>query len=205
MIAYRIITSENPDLEIGATVLNKEEAQRYIFNDLLKNHSELKHLDITFKTRELKANERAEVVEKFKRADGQYIYHGDFMSREYIEKEVDKNYQVLTAEVLTSSEDMDISVELERGLARNIFKELTTFAENYRKEVLTLEILPELSTVAVRDQDLAAFTDAVEDFRDTLDAYLHGPGCEGWTKGSDCRTCSNKECLCNRTHNHMRF
>lgn len=84
-----------------------------------------------------------------------------------------------------------------------LLDEYIKFIENYRKNILSLTVAPEISAVKARDLDLQLFNDFAGDFMDTLCAYFDGPPCEGWTKGSDCRECPMTDCYGNRIHSKL--
>lgn len=81
-----------------------------------------------------------------------------------------------------------------------ILKKFNAFVDAYRKELFSLTITPELGAVSARDLDLSIFNKLAGDFNDLLGALYDGPPCEGWTEGSDCRTCCMTECCSNRVH-----
>lgn len=53
--------------------------------------------NVEFELQPLNPFMASDLVERFKRADGQYTYRGDFMSREYIEEQVKQSYGILVA------------------------------------------------------------------------------------------------------------
>lgn len=52
-----------------------------------------------FKEEELSQEQVLSITKNFKRADGQYIFKGNFMCREYIEEQVKKNLCVLVTNI----------------------------------------------------------------------------------------------------------
>ncbi len=72
------------------------ESQILLGNVLVKDRSFAFNLEIVeCSARDLSAEEISEEAEKYKRADGQYVYEGAFLSREEIEQYVGKKYAVL--------------------------------------------------------------------------------------------------------------
>lgn len=86
--------------------------------------------------------------------------------------------------------------------AKAAMKAYNAFVDEYRKELLSLTITPEIPPAAIRNTDLEVFNTLAGDFFDELYAILDGPPCEGWNGGSDCRTCNMTECNCNRVHSN---
>lgn len=70
---------------------------RILFGDVLvKDRGFAFNLEITeCSARDLSVEEISEEAEKYKRADGQYVYEGAFLSREEIEQYVGKKYAIL--------------------------------------------------------------------------------------------------------------
>ncbi len=64
--------------------------------------------------RDLTIKEISEEVEKYKRADGQYVYNGTFLSREEIEQIISKKYAILRISLryqIKSSKDSIVEIE----------------------------------------------------------------------------------------------
>lgn len=61
--------------------------------------------DLSFALEELSDEEVFDIIiSKYKRADGQYVLHGDFASREFVEKYVKENYRHFCVYVFMGNE-----------------------------------------------------------------------------------------------------
>lgn len=78
-LAYCLV----PDREEMLSVF-KEKA---VF-DLLREHPKLTYFEASFDIQKVNKAELNECIEYFKTISGRYLYEGDFVSREYLEKEL---------------------------------------------------------------------------------------------------------------------
>lgn len=64
--------------------------------DLLETYPSMVYNNITFEIRKLDRSELPTWLNQFKLLDGRYLYHGEVVSREYLEKELaDKDYKII--------------------------------------------------------------------------------------------------------------
>ena len=69
--------------------------------DLLREHPKLTYFEASFDLQKMNKAELNESVEYFKTVSGRYLYEGNFVSREYLEKELSQidSRIVLTAKI----------------------------------------------------------------------------------------------------------
>ncbi len=82
------------DYDIEGAILYQKMS---LINGFLNAHR-CEIFNVEFELSPIEYNKKQDIVDvKYKRADGQYVYCGKFLSRESVLKEIEKDYRTLTA------------------------------------------------------------------------------------------------------------